>query len=91
MKKHEWIIVALTALALAGGMLASFMTFTERMAVVEVHLVTIQRDIAQIADAVDNREDVLIDLRKRVVQLETSVENMERRLENVQAQNTDCP
>ena len=66
MKKYENITVIFAAVTLAFAMLAAIITFTERMAVLEVQLTTIQRDITELGLAIG-------DIPQRTAQLEHRV------------------
>jgi len=89
-RKHkELVAIIIAAIMLAITIVTAFSAFTERMAVVEVQLVTIQRDIAELSISVNHREEAIRDLREliaeldsRLAQLETKVRNLEWRIDH---------
>ena len=87
MKKYKEVI-ALVAVIIT--LIISISAFTERMAVLETQLTTIQRDIAELSVAVNNREEAIRDLRERVAQLEIKVRNLERRADDAEYTRTSA-
>lgn len=70
MKKYEFATIIIAATTLALALIASITTFTDRMAVFEVQLTTIQRDIAELSISIG-------DLPQRTAQLEHRIQNLE--------------
>ena len=76
MKKYEYITMVIAAVTLVIAMLAAITSFTERMAVLEVQLATIQRDITELSL-------VIGDIPQRTAQLELRAQLMEESLGDV--------
>jgi len=76
------ISVVIAALMLLGALFVFYGSSTARQATIETQLAHIQRDIAALTVSVSSREDAINDLTERVVQLETKVRNLERRLDH---------
>jgi len=74
MKKYEFITIIIAAATLALALVASISTFTERMAVLEVQLTTIQRDIVELSVAIGDLPQRTAQLEHRVQVLETETE-----------------
>ena len=73
MKRYEFITIIIAATTLALALIASITTFTERMAVLEVQLTTIQRDITELSVAIGDIPQRTAQLEHRVQLLESEV------------------
>ena len=77
------VLAALVSMITISGAVAGFYgAFVSRQAIVETQLTHIQAELAKISDALGERETVLWDLSERIVQMETKMAVVERRIEH---------